>query len=181
MQVRAFDADGTDANNQVTYELGDPKDPFAIDSLTGNITTTVEFDREERSFYNIKVIATDNSESALIPGKHNSGQQVFRIEIADKNDNPPKFANPTYVSDALAENANINVLVTQIHAEDVDTGKLDIGDNFVCIYYEKILEVVFVLLLKSNEVNSFSVRRDIQHCRWKYRGCIRDQEFYRRN
>ncbi|GBO99500.1 DE-cadherin [Eumeta japonica] len=124
MQVRAFDADGTSANNQVTYELGDPSDPFAIDSITGNITTLKMFDREERSFYNIKVIATDNSESALIPGKHNSGQQVFRIEIADKNDNPPHFTQDTYVADAIAEDANINELVTQVTALDIDTASV---------------------------------------------------------
>lgn len=126
MQVRAFDADGTSANNQVTYELGDASDPFTIDSLTGNITTLKMFDREERSFYNIKIIATDNSESALIPGKHNSGQQVFRIEIADKNDNPPHFTQDTYVAESIAENANINVLVTQVTALDIDTGMSDL-------------------------------------------------------
>ncbi|CAG9112803.1 unnamed protein product [Plutella xylostella] len=124
MQVRAFDADGTSANNQVTYELGDASDPFAIDTLTGNITTLKMFDREERSFYNIKIIATDNSESALIPGKHNSGQQVFRIEIADKNDNQPHFTQDTYVAESIAENANINVLVTQVTALDIDTASV---------------------------------------------------------
>lgn len=130
MQVRAFDADGTEANNQVTYELGDPDDPFDIDSITGNITTKRVFDREERSFYNIKVIAVDNSESALIAGKHNMGQQVFRIEIADLNDNPPHFTLPTYVSDAIAENANNNLLVIQVKAVDVDTAS-EVSYNIV--------------------------------------------------
>lgn len=129
MQVRAFDADGTSANNKVTYELADPSDPFIIDSETGNITTLKVFDREERSFYNIKIIARDNSESALIPGQHNSGQQVFRIEIADKNDNPPHFTQDTYVAESIAENANINVLVTQVTALDVDTGMFKFPDS----------------------------------------------------
>lgn len=129
MQVRAFDADGTSANNQVTYELGDPTDPFSIDSITGNITTTKMFDREERSFYNIKIIATDNSESALIPGKHNAGQQVFLIEIADKNDNPPHFTQDTYVAESIRENSNINELVTIVNAVDIDTG------NFVVLNF----------------------------------------------
>ncbi|XP_053615314.1 DE-cadherin isoform X2 [Plodia interpunctella] len=124
MQVRAFDADGTSANNQITYQLGDPSDPFAIDSVTGNITTLKMFDREEKSFYNIKIIATDNSESALIPGKHNSGQQSFLIEIADKNDNPPHFTMDTYVAESIAENANINELVTQVTALDIDTASV---------------------------------------------------------
>lgn len=123
MQVRAFDADGTSANNQVTYMLGNPSDPFAIDPITGNITTLKQFDREEKDAYNIKILAIDNSESALIPGKHNSGQQSFFIEIADKNDNPPHFSQDTYVAESVAENANINELVTEVKAIDTDTGK----------------------------------------------------------
>lgn len=131
MQVRAFDADGTSANNQISYQLGDPSDPFSIDSVTGNITTLKMFDREEKSFYNIKIIATDNSESALIPGKHNSGQQSFLIEIADKNDNPPHFTMDTYVAESIAENANINELVTQVTALDIDTGKLKKNSSLI--------------------------------------------------
>lgn len=147
MQVRAFDADGTSANNQITYELGDPSDPFAVDSITGNITTLKMFDREERSFYNIKIIATDNSESALIPGKHNAGQQVFLIEIADKNDNPPHFTQDTYVAESIAENANINELVTQVTALDIDTG------NKIYLTLDTILSLHYYLFCHGTDLN----------------------------
>ncbi|KAK9497090.1 hypothetical protein O3M35_004467 [Rhynocoris fuscipes] len=122
MQVRAIDADATTKNNQVTYELADNKENFAIDRYTGNITTLKIFDREEQDVYNVKVIATDNSPSAVLPdGKHNEGQQVFRIEIADKNDHPPKFTQTTYVAEAIPENTNTNTLVTEVKALDIDT------------------------------------------------------------
>ncbi|XP_077285916.1 DE-cadherin isoform X2 [Arctopsyche grandis] len=121
MQVRAIDADGTSAHNQVTYTLGDNDKYFKIDPQTGNITTLVSFDREEKDFYNVKVIATDNSPSAIVPGRHNSGQKSFRIEIADKNDNQPKFTQDTYVAEAIAEDANINELVAEVVANDIDT------------------------------------------------------------
>ncbi|TGZ38082.1 DE-cadherin [Temnothorax longispinosus] len=76
----------------VSYKLENFKDPFAIDPQTGNITTLVTFDREVKDIYNVKIIATDNSPSALFrTGEHNKRQQVFQIEIADKNDNPPRF------------------------------------------------------------------------------------------
>lgn len=122
MQVRAFDADGTSANNQITYSVFNSTD-FTIDPVTGNITTLRQFDREVQNFYSIKILATDNAESALIPGKNNTGQHVFLIDIADKNDNSPKFTRDTYIPAEVAESANINELVTQIEAKDVDAGK----------------------------------------------------------
>ena len=109
---------------QVTYTLSDHTELFQIDPKTGNITTRQEFDREERDFYNVKVYATDNSPSSLITdGRPNIGQQEFRIEIADKNDNAPRFTQKVYVAEAIPEDANINSQVTEVKALDNDTGQ----------------------------------------------------------
>lgn len=121
MQVRAFDMDGTSANNIITFELADNLDYFAIDPDTGNITALTTFDREERDFYNVKVSATDNSPSSLFDnGDHNHGYQVFRISIGDKNDHKPHFQNTTYLADKLLEDANTNYEVIEVKAEDED-------------------------------------------------------------
>lgn len=104
MQVRAFDMDGTSANNIVSFELVDNKEFFQIDEQTGNITTLVSFDREERDTYNVKVIAKDNSPSALYKtGKPNQGQQVFSITIGDKNDHRPKFKHDEYIANTVSK------------------------------------------------------------------------------
>jgi hypothetical protein len=109
---------------QVTYTLADHTDLFSIDPKTGNITTLKTFDREEKDFYSVKVYATDNSPSALFSdGSPNTGQQVFHIEIADKNDNPPRFTQTTYIAEAIPEDANINSHVTEVTALDNDTGQ----------------------------------------------------------
>lgn len=107
---------------KVTYELDNFRELFAIDKYTGNITTLTTFDRELEDTYNVKVIAVDNSPSALFKtGEHNKGQQVFRIEIADKNDNAPHFTQAVYTANSILENANINAPVTEVKALDSDT------------------------------------------------------------
>ncbi|KAJ8874233.1 hypothetical protein PR048_025075 [Dryococelus australis] len=125
MQIRAVDMDGTSANNQVRYKLDETsknRDLFHIDVDTGNITTLQTFDRELINRYVIKVIAYDNSPSALKNnGEPNKAEINFWINIGDKNDNPPKFTMPVYVANQINEDANMNQLVIQVVAEDNDT------------------------------------------------------------
>ena len=62
--------------------MGNFKDLFAIDKYTGNIMTLVTFKREVKDRYNLKVIAVDNSPSALFKnGEPNKGEYVFAIDI----------------------------------------------------------------------------------------------------
>ncbi|XP_055601986.1 DE-cadherin [Uranotaenia lowii] len=122
MQVRAFDMDGTSANNIVSFRLADNEEYFAIDYNTGNITALTMFDREATDTYHLKIIAEDNSPSALYNnGKPNSISQTFIIKISDKNDHPPKFTKDYYVSENVAEDANKNTVVIVVTAQDVDT------------------------------------------------------------
>lgn len=122
MQVRAMDGDATPPFNTVTFELADNTEFFSIDPITGLVTALKSFDREEREFYNVKIIATDGAPSALFTnGKHNSATQVFRIEIADKNDHPPKFKQDEYLAERVPEDSNLNSLVIEVQAVDQDT------------------------------------------------------------
>ncbi|KAG0429701.1 hypothetical protein HPB47_023367 [Ixodes persulcatus] len=66
-QVQAADKDGTYPNNKVYYaiEARDHGDKyFSIDRETGDIYTRVEFDREEKMAYAIRVRAEDGAPSA---------------------------------------------------------------------------------------------------------------------
>lgn len=121
MQVRAIDVDATPPYNAIAFELADNTEFFSIDQQ-GIITAKVSFDREIRESYNVKVVATDGAPSALfMTGKHNVASQVFRIEIADKNDHPPKFKQDEYLADRVPEDANLNTLVIEVQAIDKDT------------------------------------------------------------
>lgn len=122
MQIRAIDADATVPFNSIKFELADNQELFNIDSQTGVITTKRMFDREELESYNVKVVATDGAPSALYAtGKPNVASQVFRIVIADKNDHPPKFTQETYITERVPEDSNLNTLVIEVRALDLDT------------------------------------------------------------
>lgn len=128
LQVRALDMDGTIANNIVKYKLADHMDSFEIDIFTGEIRSLVEFDREVKDFYNVKVVAYDNSPSQLYDkneeNRPNRAHQVFRIEIGDKNDHPPVFVQDNYYVDRLPEDTNTNHLVLEVLATDRDTASV---------------------------------------------------------
>ncbi|XP_053663837.1 DE-cadherin-like [Anopheles marshallii] len=140
MQVRAYDLDGTSANNIVSYRFEDENQQlFHIDSRTGNITSLVSFDREATDSYRLKIIAEDNSPSALHRnGKPNSISQPFIIKISDKNDHQPEFVKKYFVAENVPEDANINTVVTEVTAIDQDIASIitysiiegNVGDAF---------------------------------------------------
>ena len=95
---------------------------FAIDKYTGKITTLVTFDREVEDAYLVKIMAVDNSPSALLKtGQHNKNRQRFTIVIADRNDNAPHFTQVIYKEHSIPENVNMETLVTEVKAVDNDT------------------------------------------------------------
>uniref|UniRef100_A0A182N916 Cadherin n=1 Tax=Anopheles dirus TaxID=7168 RepID=A0A182N916_9DIPT len=126
IQVHAYDLDGTPANNIVSYRFADENQQFFyIDNQTGYITSLVQFDREVTDSYHLKVIAEDNSPSALRRnGQPNSISKQFIIKILDKNDHQPQFVNDHFVVENLLEDTNINTAVIEVKALDQDTASL---------------------------------------------------------
>uniref|UniRef100_A0A182NJX9 Cadherin domain-containing protein n=1 Tax=Anopheles dirus TaxID=7168 RepID=A0A182NJX9_9DIPT len=123
IQVHAYDLDGTPANNIVSYRFADENQQFFhIDNQTGNITSLVQFDREVTDSYHLKVIAEDNSPSALrTNGKPNNISKQFIIKILDKNDHQPKFVQEHFVAENVPEDATLNTVVIEVKALDQDT------------------------------------------------------------
>uniref|UniRef100_A0A182WJR5 DE-cadherin n=1 Tax=Anopheles minimus TaxID=112268 RepID=A0A182WJR5_9DIPT len=123
VRVQAYDLDGTFANNIVSYRIDDgDRQLFDIDHETGLITTRVQFDHEKSDFYQLKLIAEDNSPSALYNnGKPNSISQQLFVMVLDQNDNKPKFTKRHYVAEPVPEDENINTIVVEVVARDPDT------------------------------------------------------------
>ena len=91
------------SRSSVVYEIkGDDQDYFKINPNSGIISSNVEFDYEEASFYNLTVQATN------MVGV--STETMLLVHIVDENDNAPEFSQEEYtgsISEASLPGSNI--------------------------------------------------------------------------
>ncbi len=84
---------------------------FRINPVTGELTSLMAFDREERAVYEVPVVATDT-------GGRN-GFTTVKVQITDENDNSPEFALSEYKANIFA-NLTAESLVVKVSAVDAD-------------------------------------------------------------
>lgn len=101
-------------NNKITYEIfaGNANKRFSINPQSGVITTRGPIDRENQTFYDLVVKATDSG----IPPK-SSLSHVF-VNIIDVNDNIPAFSGPYSVD--VDEDLKVGSVVKRVTASDND-------------------------------------------------------------
>ncbi|KAK4886263.1 hypothetical protein RN001_002534 [Aquatica leii] len=121
-------------NGSVTYFLHPSvqqqyPDTFALDSLTGQLTTKSKLDREKISKYEIYVVAKDHG----IPSQ--SSTATVLLNILDVNDNNPEFYPLKYFA-SVPEDTKIGSSLLKITASDPDEGenaiiifKIENGDD----------------------------------------------------
>ncbi|NXG86309.1 PCD23 protein, partial [Stercorarius parasiticus] len=103
-------------NGEVMYSLiDDTFGAFAIDSVTGSIVTTKALDRETKSQYTFRVVASDCS--THLP----RSSTVMTILIQDVNDNVPKFEQ-SYYKASVWEGQSPKTDIIQVFATDLDSG-----------------------------------------------------------
>ncbi|XP_068136139.1 protocadherin Fat 4 [Hyperolius riggenbachi] len=103
-----------DLNTNITYLIttGDQKGVFTIDKTTGLIMTAGVVDREEQSFYHLKVVAS---------GGTVTGEAFVNITVKDLNDNSPHFLHAVESVDVV-ENWEAGHIIFQAKAVDSDEG-----------------------------------------------------------
>lgn len=115
ISVEASDAD-LESNSKLRFFLtGRGADDFTLDKDTGILKTARQLDRETISRYILTAHVQDRDHF----GWECSSQ--VEVVVSDINDNPPAFSMPIY-SVALPEDAEIETLVTKVHATDLDVG-----------------------------------------------------------
>lgn len=80
--------------------------------------TTFDHDtQEERTFYNLDIVARDFGSP-----QRQSSRVKCMIELIDINDNSPKFESDLYTF-SIYENVQIGTLIGQVKARDIDSGE----------------------------------------------------------
>lgn len=116
LTVTATDKDTDASNGKVTYSIvsGSGLSKFAIGANTGLISTTVNIDYEEGTFYYLIIKAEDGGLPKL------SSTCLVQITVIDLNDNVPKFPFAN-VAVSVSESANVGDVVTTAVATDDDS------------------------------------------------------------
>ncbi|XP_066506287.1 protocadherin alpha-C2-like isoform X2 [Hoplias malabaricus] len=104
-------------NKQVTLEIP-PGLPFKIKSFRNYYTlvTSAFLDRETTAAYNVTLSATDGGTPPL------SSQKTIQVDVADVNDNPPRFEQTSYTVYVTENNAPGASLCT-VKAQDADVNE----------------------------------------------------------
>nr|KAF6346486.1 FAT atypical cadherin 4 [Pipistrellus kuhlii] len=112
--VGSVSASTMDLNSNISYLIttGDQKGMFAINQVTGQLTTGSVIDREEQSFYQLKVVAS---------GGTVTGDTLVNITVKDLNDNSPHFLQAVE-SVNVVENWQAGHSIFQAKAVDPDEG-----------------------------------------------------------
>ena len=143
-QVQATDQDAG-ANGQIRYELHeDGRKYFQIDPKTGVIRANVEFDREETSNLEFRVLASDLGEDF-----HTATTTVL-LTIMDENDEEPRFTLQRFVFN-VEENVPINTEVGQVTAAD---GDLPPNNQFMFAIVSSDVNNVFALDQKNGVITT---------------------------
>ncbi|XP_037117233.1 protocadherin alpha-5-like isoform X6 [Syngnathus acus] len=90
--------------------------PFKLNSNYKNYYSLVvdgSLDREEHSFYNVTLVANDEGSPPL------SCTSVIAIQVADVNDNAPRFSEPI-INIYVKENSPVGASIYRINAIDLD-------------------------------------------------------------
>uniref|UniRef100_A0A3B4CZQ3 Protocadherin Fat 4 n=1 Tax=Pygocentrus nattereri TaxID=42514 RepID=A0A3B4CZQ3_PYGNA len=129
-------------NSEVRYAFETPQPNFELNAITGELTSTLQLDRESlmrqrgAAVFTFTVISSDQG----LP-KPLKDQAKVQVYIQDINDNAPKFNKDIYQA-SISESAQNMTQLLRVSASDVDENK-----NGLVRYH----------ITEGNEENQFSI------------------------
>ncbi|KAK2166139.1 hypothetical protein LSH36_41g01019 [Paralvinella palmiformis] len=107
-----------DSGDNARYNCSLDNERFVLDPLDSDflITTRGELDREKQSHYSLAISCRDYGRKPL------TSITYIQVDIADLNDNNPRFSTDAYYT-RITENNYPRTILTQMNATDVDSGR----------------------------------------------------------
>lgn len=114
--VKATDLD-LGENGRITFSVDqdEHQDVFGINQVTGEIFAKTNLDREQKSNYELKVVASDNGNIHQL-----SSSVIIQLVISDANDNSPMFYPTTYHT--TLPKTRSDLFMVKLQASDADEG-----------------------------------------------------------
>ena len=113
--LTATDTD-TGESARISYSIvGNHRDVFVVDPLSGNLKVTQRLDREAVEVYILNVSASDHGNPPM-----SSYAEVY-VSVLDRNDNPPQFSQSEYAVSVSEATVPYSSIVT-VSATDKDFG-----------------------------------------------------------
>ena len=116
LRVFAFDRDEPrNPNSEITYSVfsGNVGNVFQLDSGTGQLTLAASLDFENRSMYELSILATDGG------SPNRSDNATVNIRVINVNENPPTFQSSSQRVN-VSELTPVGSQITQFRALDSD-------------------------------------------------------------
>lgn len=110
-------------NSEVRYTFETPQSNFELNAITGELTSTLQLDREplmrQRGAAVFSFVVVSSDQGLPKPLRDQAKVQVY---IQDINDNPPKFTKDIYQA-SISELAQNMTQLLRVSASDVDENK----------------------------------------------------------
>ncbi|XP_072112240.1 protocadherin Fat 4 [Mobula birostris] len=143
--VSAADPDlGSNGTVSYTITAGDTS-RFHINHHTGVISTRMSLDREERTAYQLQVVATDGG------NLRSQKLAIVTITVIDTQDTPPSFSQSSY-SFVIFENIAIGSLVGTVSAST-----LDLNTNITYLITSGDQKGMFIIGGSTGQINTASI------------------------
>jgi len=107
----------------ISYRLENYFEEFNIHPVSGQVTTLVSFDREEKAFYDITIRAVDRK-AFIFSNDDEITSKTYRITILDENDNIPEFEEEEYYIRLPSHKATKFAEILNLTAHDPDENPL---------------------------------------------------------
>lgn len=166
LHLSVIDLDEEKNDMQYFIITGDSYTQFQI-GQNGELFVSNELDREERSFYNLSILATDGKFIA---------KTLAHVTVNDVNDNAPYCVTPRYKV-TINESIALGTQVTRVIATDADENGTDrlryyltgVGsEDFLIEKNTGILKTAKIIDRESRPIyNIFSHVQDGQHLSWE--------------